>query len=91
MNETTTSAPPLTEQDVEAFIITLNESEDEPACEYTHGLTICSVAVTHKSISCYSSGLVCTNADRDIKSRAIVQTCIGCKQPAYVCWHSYPI
>jgi hypothetical protein len=93
MQDTTTTAPsPITEDDIEAFIITLNESEDELHCEYDHcGVTVCGVAVTHKATDCTGSALICLQASKDIASRSIVQRCKYCSQPGYMCWHSYPI
>ncbi len=77
---------PLTDQDVEEFLLFLEQS-DEVKCEYGQNEHFCTVTVTHRVWSCAQQGLICTNAATVVEIKKFISTCEDCMKPARDCWH----
>lgn len=66
--------------------------DDEPACEIAHRLTLCSVEVTHRLVSCRNSILMCANAtEAQTAKRDSGGRCKHCLRAAGVCWKILPV
>ncbi len=91
------TANPLTQAEVDTFIMDLAEWEDPIKCESNHGHKtnrVCSGEVTHRHVSCTVGGiLVCQNhaiaVITWIENRN--HKCVDCMCPAQDCWKVYPV
>ena len=92
---------PITESEIDTFVLSLNDTESEPPCESTHKhggvyapVSKCAQKVTHRAIadcSAWPSFNVCDGHVQNRMSVAAIAHCDGCARLGIECWRYIPI